>query len=120
MTTTTTTDAFQQTIQRELDRRLLSWKQQVTDGVMDRNTANHRHLCLQSALLVLKDGRTDIYGKTLPEIKAELELWLRETKKEKGEQVLKRLIDAATAKRDITIVKNAVDFLIQRLRITQL
>lgn len=120
MTTTTTTDAFQQTIQRELDRRLLCWKQQVKDGFMKRDIANHRHLCLQAALLLLKDGSVGTFGKSLPEIETELQLWLRETRKQKGEQIIARHIGSAEARRDVEAVKNVVEFLTQRLRISQL
>lgn len=62
----------------ELTRRLTAYKQGITAGDIERDTANHRYLCIQTALWIVDGGTPPAIRKTEEETRAEILRWSKE------------------------------------------
>lgn len=65
----------------ELTRRLLAYKQLINAGEIERDTSNHRYLCIQTALWIVDGGTPPAIRKTEEETRAEVLRWSKEIQK---------------------------------------
>jgi len=68
-------------IQAELTRRLTHYRDQVAAGHMDRETANFRYLCLQTAAWVA-GGEKPKTVTSEEETREEIQRWMREIQRD--------------------------------------
>src|SRR5690606_40789118 len=79
--TTTMQHTILSVIQAELTRRLTHYRDQVAAGHMDRETANFRYLCLQTAAWVA-GGEKPKTVTSEEETREEIQRWMREIQRD--------------------------------------
>jgi len=62
----------------ELTRRLTAYKAMINTGEIAQSQANHRYLCLQTALWIVDGGTPPAIRKTEEETRAEIQRWSKE------------------------------------------
>lgn len=86
----------------ELTRRLNSYRLFIAGGEMDQATANHRYLCLQTALWMVAGGDTPAIRKPEEEVREEIQRWIR---------TIQRESTVATVHQDGRVVALLLEFL---------
>lgn len=89
-------------IQVELSRRLSTYKDLVAAGQMDRDTANHRYLCLQTALWMAGGCERPAIHRAEADTRAEITRWMKQ---------IQRDSTVATMHNDGRVVALLIDFL---------
>lgn len=64
-------------LQAELTTRLKRYRSLVDSGEMDRDTANHRYLCIQTALWMAGGSDKPATVTTEDDTRAEIQRWIR-------------------------------------------
>lgn len=96
-------------LQAELTTRLKAYRALVAEGKIDRDTANHRYLCIQTALWMAGGSEKPATAATAEDARAEILRWLKE---------IQRNSTAATMHADGRVVALLNEFLEKTKNIT--